>query len=312
MITNYSRYIDKTFNNWYIESFSHRTKHGDLYFNCVCKCGNERKMIGSTIVTGKTKWCNECRKKNVVNITKRGKESPKSKYCGPISGKMLGTFTRRSKKKNLEYSVSSKFLVNLYESQGGVCIYSGLPIIFAETTEDHEHGGTNASLDRIDSDKGYIADNIQWVEKTINKMKLYFNEHLFLTYIKKVIEFNQIFQPTYFLDIIDNRYFTNAKSNAKKDGRCFNIDKEFIQKQWQKQGGVCYYSGCPVSFHKENRGDKRTGSIDRIDSNIGYTNDNCVVCHQDLNYLKRDLKIDEFYKICKLIYDYRKLSNLLI
>ena len=37
----------------------------------------------------------------------------------------------------------------------------------------------NASLDRIDSSKGYVKDNIQWVHKDVQIMKNKFSEDYF-------------------------------------------------------------------------------------------------------------------------------------
>lgn len=43
-----------------------------------------------------------------------------------------------------------------------------------------------ASLDRIDSNKGYNKENIQWVHKYINKMKMDFNQDYYIEMCRKV------------------------------------------------------------------------------------------------------------------------------
>lgn len=48
----------------------------------------------------------------------------------------------------------------------------------------------NASLDRIDNTKGYVAGNIQWVHKAINLMKLDLVQKDFINWCKKVAENN--------------------------------------------------------------------------------------------------------------------------
>jgi hypothetical protein len=49
----------------------------------------------------------------------------------------------------------------MYLRQDGKCAITGMPIDLT----------TDASVDRIDSMKGYTKDNIWWVKKEINLMK---------------------------------------------------------------------------------------------------------------------------------------------
>ena len=45
-------------------------------------------------------------------------------------------------------------------------------------------------MDRIDSTKGYIKGNVQWVHKTVNIMKNTFDNTLFINLCKKIAENN--------------------------------------------------------------------------------------------------------------------------
>lgn len=47
-----------------------------------------------------------------------------------------------------------------------------------------------ASLDRIDSSKGYIEGNVQWLHKDINQMKINFNQKDFIKYCKLIAKNN--------------------------------------------------------------------------------------------------------------------------
>ena len=51
---------------------------------------------------------------------------------------------------------------------------------------DKELKTGTASLDRIDSSKGYIQGNIQWVHKRINQMKWDSEENDFINWCKLV------------------------------------------------------------------------------------------------------------------------------
>ena len=61
--------------------------------------------------------------------------------------------------------------------QNKKCALSGIDLIF-----EANHGKIegNISLDRIDSQKGYTINNVQWVHKDINFMKQDFAENYFL------------------------------------------------------------------------------------------------------------------------------------
>lgn len=56
---------------------------------------------------------------------------------------------------------------------------------------------------------------------------------------------------------------------------------------------TCRLSGLPI--------DKRSGSIDRIDSSKGYIEGNIQWVHKDVNKMKNNLPQDRFVELCKLI-----------
>lgn len=59
-------------------------------------------------------------------------------------------------------------LIKLWDEQKGKCAISGLELTF---TQSSGFTITNASIDRINSNKGYELDNIQLVGSMINRMK---------------------------------------------------------------------------------------------------------------------------------------------
>ena len=50
----------------------------------------------------------------------------------------------------------------------------------------NQASSTTASLDRIDSSKGYVIGNVQWVHKDINIMKNKFDNQYFIDMCKKI------------------------------------------------------------------------------------------------------------------------------
>lgn len=75
----------------------------------------------------------------------------------------------------LEWRLTLDDVWDLYCKQKGVCNLSGLPISWSVVGPTH-----TASLDRIDSGKGYTLDNVQLVHKDVNMMKQAFKQDHFI------------------------------------------------------------------------------------------------------------------------------------
>lgn len=167
------RYGDKYFNLIFI-SYD-KTKNNNSKINVRCDCGKELKIVSSR--WGKNKSCG-CYRKN------QGKSHWNYNGMNYISGNHLWAFRNNAKKRNLEFSVTPEFLDELFQKQNYLCRLSGLPIEFNIKTR-------TASLDRIDSSKGYTKDNIQWVHKDINSMKSNRNEKDFLLLCETITDFQR-------------------------------------------------------------------------------------------------------------------------
>lgn len=125
----------------------------------VCDCGNEIEVIGSKAVNGYKLSCG-CSRKGPGHFGWTG-------YKG-IPGKFLSTIIRSARVRGHVYNVSLEYLWELFLTQDGRCAFTGIPITFKNA---YENTPQTASLDRIDSSKGYEEGNLQWVHKNINKMK---------------------------------------------------------------------------------------------------------------------------------------------
>jgi hypothetical protein len=103
-------------------------------------------------------------------------------------------------------------------------------------------------------------------------------------------------------------YITNkissTRRNSKKLNREFSITIQDVLEMWIKQGGKCYYSGMPMEHHASGSVHTRNPScltIDRIDSSLGYTIDNVVLCCWIVNRMKNDLTVRQFIELCTLV-----------
>lgn len=88
-----------------------------------------------------------------------------------------------AKKRNIEFSVSNEYLLCLYFEQCGRCNFSGINIDFSVRGKRYER---TASIDRIDSSKGYIEGNVHWVHKVVNMMKQKLSSEEFIDWCHRI------------------------------------------------------------------------------------------------------------------------------
>lgn len=142
-------------------------------WNCECECGNKLTRISSSLIQNKLQCCEACFRKS-----RRAKEVITDFMFNQI--KYSGI--RRGKFRQLEFSITKVYIWELFLKQNKKCALSGLDLVFGETAKLRSTGHTTASLDRIDSSKGYIEGNVQWLHKDINIMKMALNQDKFIGY----------------------------------------------------------------------------------------------------------------------------------
>lgn len=108
------------------------------------------------------------------------------KGFGLISGGYFNNLIRWAKNRNLEFHITIDYIWDLFIKQNGCCSITNLPIFFTNRKDIKQ----TASLDRIDSSKGYIEGNVQWVHKTINQMKWDFDQDYFISTCSKIHNYN--------------------------------------------------------------------------------------------------------------------------
>ncbi len=102
--------------------------------------------------------------------------------------------------------------------------------------------------------------------------------------------------------------FNSSKGNALKRNLEHSISRLYIEQLYKKQKGLCYYSNQPMYIDLTNQENNENSiSLDRIDSNKGYIENNVVLCRWVVNRIKNDLSADKFFNIIKEIYKYNKL-----
>lgn len=156
------------------------------YWHCECDCGNHCIVDAPSLKDGTTKSCG-CLHKEFMQ------EMSKTKYKGyeSLTGAHLSSIRATAHKRGIKVEITPEDMWKLFQEQKGLCVLSDVPIQF-ERPENYEVGDgyqeRTASLDRIDSSKGYIEGNVQWVDKKINLMKGNKTDSEFIQICRKVTE----------------------------------------------------------------------------------------------------------------------------
>lgn len=154
-----------------------RNKWSQILWKCQCDCGKQVIKVSGDL--GRTKSCG-C--KHSSQDQRTGNHSPFWKGVGNISGYKLNKIKEGASRRGIAYELDDQYLWELYLQQDGKCALSGESINFGE--KGSELG--SASLDRIDSRKGYVVGNVQWLHRDVNIMKMDFSEEYFVALCSRV------------------------------------------------------------------------------------------------------------------------------
>lgn len=153
-------------------------KNGEVAWNCVCDCENKTETIVSyfALVRNRTKSCG-C----LV------KEFKQRKFYYEISRGRWVAIESAARLRNKEFKITIEFIWRLYLKQNRKCALTGIEIVMDTPTNRVIN---SASLDRIDSSKGYTEDNVQWVLDEINFMKCALSQDKFISLCQKVANYH--------------------------------------------------------------------------------------------------------------------------
>ncbi len=157
-------------------SMGERNKSGSYSCKWRCDCGKEVSILRTNVVTGHTKSCGCSRYQS-------GKKHRGWTGHGNIPGSFWAMLKQNAKRRNIHVDITIADAWNLLERQSHKCALTNMDLKFDSRCDVYDG---NASLDRIDSTKGYTTDNIQWVHKDVNYMKQEYSQPYFVSMCKKV------------------------------------------------------------------------------------------------------------------------------
>lgn len=155
-----------------------------LYNRCCPECNKEiyykdKYKLARAIEDGKP-----CRPCSITTINKTLSRKQENNWAWKgykgVGYKWFSKYFERGKRKHTG-SITIEDAYNKLESQGFKCALTGIDLPWSEES--------GMSIDRIDSKKEYLLDNIQIVHKDINLMKNHFDEDYFIEMCRKVASY---------------------------------------------------------------------------------------------------------------------------
>lgn len=181
--------IGRRFGKLVVQELTSGCRSGSKLWRCLCDCGNE-KFVTTRHLNRNPKNSTVVRSCGCLNNNQKlGNNNPYFKGVGKISATYFNRHITKSSKKrskngsDIEVGVDIKYINNLFEKQGGLCAYTQDELTLPTKWDDRDY---TASIDRVDSSKGYVEGNIQFVHRHINIMKNVFSEPYFIEMCKKV------------------------------------------------------------------------------------------------------------------------------
>ena len=143
-----------------------------------CACGTLKDVSGSELRRGSTKTCG-CR------VRARGVDAANYKGWGEMSATFWRRVESNARSRGIAVEVTPEEAWQLFLDQDKRCALTGeeLSIFSGESNK----GTHTASLDRIDSDKPYRLENVQWVHKNVNLAKQRLSQDEFISLCQAVV-----------------------------------------------------------------------------------------------------------------------------
>jgi hypothetical protein len=140
---------------------------------CQCDCGNVRDYCRRSVLCIRKgrRSCGKCKSRRV-------------KIYEDISGDFWSTVKRGVVQRNLVFDITQEYVWKIFLLQKQRCAITGWPIRFRINDKDFSARNETASLDRIDSNQGYIKGNVWWIHKDVNRIK----NHYSTDFLFKVFE----------------------------------------------------------------------------------------------------------------------------
>lgn len=143
-----------------------KSKLPSIYWLCKCICGKEKIIAGSSLRQNLTKSCGCIVKESGLKIS-RNRSSPRGAFDD-----LYNVYKRNAKRRNLIFNLTIDDFKILTSNNCHYCSIPPLQIRKSQSKYNPESKNyTYNGIDRLDSTKGYILENVVSCCHTCNIMK---------------------------------------------------------------------------------------------------------------------------------------------
>ncbi len=239
-----------------------------------------------------------------------------------IRRKLFAKRSTQKKRKRLaeEMKLTPDILREIWLSQKGKCPYTGWDLTLPRDCMKwpvNNNKMLRASLDRIDSDKGYEKQNIEFVTLMANYAKTTGTHEDVIRLAIDIVHHSQMvfdLGPTPHTQEL-NYFLRNARMRQKeRPWKSVSININHLKLLWKKQRGKCAYTGRTLILPPSSNGFVNpkdvdfNASLDRIDSSVSYTPRNIQWVCRRANLAKQAFTPSELYTFAKAVTEKAKAT----
>jgi hypothetical protein len=275
----------------------------NIYWKCICDCGNEGMVCGSFLKSGASKSCG-CLRAEKASENIKAFHPQQIKYSPQEATARRAFKNYRLNDREIDVDISFELF---YEMSQRNCYYCNCPPSNITNSENiSEWSKTNGvfiynGLDRIISSKGYVSDNILTCCKYCNKSKCEMTIDEFASYLDRMLKNRELIFRGSFLNvktpIIEDLLVSTSCIKVKRIWSARYKDEDLSLESFYHLSQMnCVYCGATSSqtVVDKNGLPFTYNGLDRIDTSKGHFKDNVVPCCYDCNKSKNDRSLTDF------------------
>lgn len=166
------------FNFLTVVKFSHYDKHKRKHYWVKCECGAEKSVQGTLLKSGNTKSCG-------CHGSRYRKNANRLPNNGGVVNHLILQYKRHAVRRGYSFDIGRAVFESLIR---GDCYYCGSPPSNLKKTKNCRDGFKYNGIDRLNSNVGYVENNVVSCCGVCNRAKGSANSDEFIAWVKKVAD----------------------------------------------------------------------------------------------------------------------------